>query len=79
MYAYRASGSLFFALSVEKFKKKKKKQNPANLGDKRQASLVRKSPWTRAWQFTPVLLPKNPMDRGAWWTRVHGSQRVGHD
>ena len=20
-----------------------------------------------------------PMDRGAWWATVHGSQRVGHD
>ena len=22
---------------------------------------------------------ENPMDRGAWWTTVHGLQRVGHD
>ena len=22
---------------------------------------------------------ENPMDRGAWWPTVHGSQRVGHD
>ena len=22
---------------------------------------------------------KNPVDRGAWWATVHGSQRVGHD
>ena len=22
--------------------------------------------------------PENPMDRGAWWAAVHGSQRVGH-
>ena len=22
---------------------------------------------------------ENPMDRGAWWAAVHGSQRVGHD
>ena len=22
---------------------------------------------------------ENPMDRGAWWATVHGSQRVGHD
>ena len=20
-----------------------------------------------------------PMDRGAWWATVHGSQRAGHD
>ena len=22
---------------------------------------------------------ENPMDRGAWWATVHGSQRVRHD
>ena len=22
---------------------------------------------------------ENPMDRGAWWAMVKGSQRVGHD
>ena len=22
---------------------------------------------------------ENPMDGGAWWAAVHGSQRVGHD
>ena len=22
---------------------------------------------------------RNPMDRGAWWTTVHGLQRVEHD
>ena len=21
---------------------------------------------------------ENPMDRGTWWVKVHGSQRVGH-
>jgi len=24
------------------------------------------------WQPTPVLLPENPMDAGAWWAAVHG-------
>ena len=24
---------------------------------------------------TPVLLPGNPMDRGAWWATVHGVAR----
>ena len=33
---------------------------------------VRKTPWRRrAWQPTPVFLPGNPMDRGAWWAMVH--------
>ena len=22
---------------------------------------------------------EKPMDRGAWWATVHGSQRIGHD
>ena len=34
-------------------------------------SWVRKIPWRRAWQLTPVFL-ENPMDRGAWWATVPG-------
>jgi len=33
--------------------------------------LLRKIPWRRKWQPTPVLL-ENSMDRGAWRARVHG-------
>ena len=40
---------------------------------------VRKIPWRRKWQSTPVFLLGNPMDREAWWATVHGSQRVRHD
>ena len=29
-------------------------------------------PWRRKQQPTPVFLPKNPMDRGAWLAMVHG-------
>ena len=25
----------------------------------------------RKWQPTPLFLPKNPVDRGAWWAAVH--------
>ena len=32
---------------------------------------VGKIPWRRKWQLTPVFLPGNPMDREAWWARVH--------
>ena len=32
---------------------------------------VRKIPWKRAWQPTPVFLLENPMDKGAWWAIVH--------
>ena len=28
--------------------------------------------WKRKWQPPPVFLPKNPVDRGAWWAAVHG-------
>ena len=26
----------------------------------------------RQWHPTPVLLPENPMDGGAWWAAIHG-------
>ena len=29
----------------------------------------------RQWHPTPVLLPGNPMDGGAWWAVVHGVAR----
>ena len=32
---------------------------------------VGKFPWRRAWQPTPVFLPGESMDRGAWWATVH--------
>ena len=37
---------------------------------------VRKIPWRRMWQPTPVFLPGNPMDRRAWRTMVHGLAEV---
>ena len=33
---------------------------------------IRKIPWRRKWQSTPVFCLRNPMDRGAWWAVVHG-------
>ena len=35
-------------------------------------SLGWEDPWRREWQPTPVFLPGESMDRGAWWTTVHG-------
>ena len=35
-------------------------------------SWVRKIPWRRKWQHTPVFLPENSMDGGAWWGTAHG-------
>ena len=33
---------------------------------------VRKIPWRRAQQPTPVFLPGETMDRGAWQATIHG-------
>ena len=34
---------------------------------------VRKIPWSRVWQSTPVFCLENPMDKEAWWATVHGA------
>ena len=51
------------------------KNLPANSGRYRRCGFdpwVRKVPWRRmAWQPTPVFLPEDPMDGGAWWATVH--------
>ena len=33
---------------------------------------VRKIPWRRKWQPTPIFFLENPTDRGAWWATVYG-------
>ena len=38
-------------------------------------SWVGKIPWKRAWQSTPVLLPGELQNRGAWWVTVHGATK----
>ena len=40
---------------------------------------VRKILWGRAWMLSPVFLPGESHDRGAWWVTVQGLQRVGHN
>ena len=47
---------------------------PANTGGARDTGSipVRKTPWRRKWQPTPVFLLENPMDRGAWQAIIHG-------
>ena len=50
------------------------KNPPANEEDVKRCGLnpwVKKIPWRRAWQPTPVFLPENPLDRGAWQVTVH--------
>ena len=40
---------------------------------------VRRIPWRRKWQITPVFLPGKFMDRGAWWATVHRVPKSWHD
>ena len=37
--------------------------------------VIKHQKWRRQWHPTPVLLPENPMDGGAWWAAVHGVAR----
>ena len=65
------------------------KESAANAGQV-VGSLVRKIPWRRKWPPTPVFLPGNPMNGGAWWgckeldtaqqlNRQHHRPPVNHD
>jgi len=36
---------------------------------------VGKTSWKRKRQPTPVFLPENSMDTGAWWATVHGATK----
>ena len=40
---------------------------------------IRKIPWRRKWQPTPVFFLENSLDRWAWTARIHGVTRGGHD
>ena len=48
------------------------KNLPAATWEMQVRSWDRMIPWRRAWQPTPVLLPGEFMDRGAWRATVHG-------
>ena len=48
------------------------KESTCNEGDV-GSPWIRKIPWRRVWQPTPVfLLRELTMDRQAWWATVHG-------
>ena len=50
------------------------KEPTANAGDIKRHRFdpwVGEISWRRAWQSTPVLLPGESHDRGAWWAIVH--------
>ena len=43
-------------------------------------SLIREDPLEKTMAaHSSMLTLENLVDRGAWWTTVHGSQRVRHD
>ena len=48
------------------------KESTCKTGDSGFNPWVRKIPWKRKWQPTSVFLLRNPMDREAWKTSVHG-------
>ena len=51
------------------------KNPPANAGDARDMGWIPgagKIRWRRKWQSTPVFLPGNSTERGAWQATVHG-------
>ena len=50
------------------------KNVPANVGGIRDVEFdpwVKKIPWRRACQPTPVFLPGESHGQGAWWATVH--------
>ena len=60
------------ATLVTQWLKKKKKKICLQCRRPRLDPWIGKIPWRRKWLPTPVFLPGNAMDRGAWWSTVHG-------
>ena len=48
------------------------KESTCNAGDPEFDPWVGNFPWRREWLPTPVFLPGESLDRGAWWAIVHG-------
>ena len=48
------------------------KESACHAGDLGLIAGLGKTPWRKEWLPTPVFLPENSMDRGAWWATVHG-------
>jgi len=55
--------------------KKKKKKSTGQCWSCRRCGFdpwLKKIPWRRKWQPTPVFFLENSMDRGTWLAIVHG-------
>ena len=46
------------------------KESACNAGDLGLTPGIRKILWSRKWQPTPVILPGESTDRGAWWATI---------
>ena len=55
------------------------KNPPANVGDVGLIPGSGRSPGVGNGNPLQYSCLENLMDRGAWWARVHGVERVGHD
>ena len=55
------------------------KESACNAGDPGLIPGTRRSPGEENGNPLQYSCLENPMDRGAWWATVHGSQRVGHN
>ena len=49
--------------------------NPPAVQETQVQSLGQEDPWRREWLPTPVFLPAEVPDRGAWWVTVHGAAK----
>ena len=55
------------------------KESACNAGDLGSILGSGRSPGEQNGNTLQYSCLENPMDRGAWWATVHGSQRVRHD
>ena len=55
------------------------KVSACNVGDLGSIPGLGKSPGEGNGNPLQYSCLENPVDRGAWWATVHGSQGVGHD
>ena len=55
------------------------KESACNVGDMGSIPGSGRFPWRSNGNPLQYLCLQNPMDRGAWWTTVHGVERVGHN
>ena len=55
------------------------KESTCNAGDPGSIAELRRSSGEGDGNPLQYSCLGNPMDRGAWWATVHGSQRIGYD